>query len=238
MNALDNILVDLDGTLVDPSEGILLSVKFALDRVGCRLPPDEELQKYIGQPTLQTLEEILGKGDEILLCKALMYYRTHYSETGISKLQLYTGIQEALEQLKRVGYRIFLVTLKPKSFARRIIGQAKIMDYFDGIYGAELKDRFADKKSLISNLLYHEGITISSSVMIGDRASDILAGKRNGLLTAGVTYGFGRNDELIAAAPDWMFESVEEWIRCFKFNKHPCYFDVTQPLNARALKLV
>ena len=34
---LDNLLFDLDGTLVDTSEGILNSAKYALDRLGIRL---------------------------------------------------------------------------------------------------------------------------------------------------------------------------------------------------------
>jgi len=46
--------------------------------------------------------------------------------------------------------------------------------------------------------------------MIGDRASDIIAGKTNGTRTLAVTYGFGGMEELTAAGPDRICHSPAE----------------------------
>ena len=44
------ILFDLDGTLTDSQEGILKSIKFALEHFGYDVPDEETLQLFLGPP--------------------------------------------------------------------------------------------------------------------------------------------------------------------------------------------
>ena len=41
---------DLDGTLTDSSEGIINSIKYALEKNGYPVPDETELLKFIGPP--------------------------------------------------------------------------------------------------------------------------------------------------------------------------------------------
>ena len=54
------------------------------------------------------------------------------------------------------------------------------------------------------------GLPPQEIVMIGDRATDIAAGKANGTRTLAVTYGFGDMEELTAAQPDQICHSPDE----------------------------
>ena len=45
-----DVLVDLDGTLVDPKPGLIGSIQYALDKLGRPVPPAEELLRLIGPP--------------------------------------------------------------------------------------------------------------------------------------------------------------------------------------------
>jgi phosphoglycolate phosphatase len=54
-----NVLLDLDGTLTDPREGILNCIRHALSRLDEPCPADGELERYIGPP-LQTSFKELG----------------------------------------------------------------------------------------------------------------------------------------------------------------------------------
>ncbi len=49
-----------------------------------------------------------------------------------------------------------------------------------------------------------------TAVMIGDRASDIVAARHIGLQSVGVTWGFNDYAELSAAAPSCIVERVTE----------------------------
>jgi phosphoglycolate phosphatase-like HAD superfamily hydrolase len=39
-----NVLLDLDGTLTDPFDGIAASICYAMERMGFEAPPEEELR--------------------------------------------------------------------------------------------------------------------------------------------------------------------------------------------------
>jgi len=45
-----NVLFDLDGTLSDPREGIVACFKYTLLELGYCVPPDSDLERYIGPP--------------------------------------------------------------------------------------------------------------------------------------------------------------------------------------------
>ena len=54
-----DVLVDLDGTLVDPKPGLIGSVQYALEKLGRPVPPAEDLLWLIGPP-LRIDREKLG----------------------------------------------------------------------------------------------------------------------------------------------------------------------------------
>ena len=56
-----DILVDLDGTLVDPKPGLIGSVQYALRKLGHPVPPAEELLWLIGPPFRVSFPKLLGR---------------------------------------------------------------------------------------------------------------------------------------------------------------------------------
>ena len=69
-------------------------------------------------------------------------------------------------------------------------------------FGPELNGRFDDKTELVAHILAERDLKPEHTVMIGDRASDIAAGRANGTHTVAVTYGFGSLEEFTAVSPD------------------------------------
>jgi phosphoglycolate phosphatase len=77
--------------------------------------------------------------------------------------------------------------------------------------GADYSGVKATKTTIISGLLQQQRLTPSREiVMIGDTVFDIEGGKQNGLATIAVGYGFGKEEELKKANPDYFVETVEE----------------------------
>lgn len=54
--------------------------------------------------------------------------------------------------------------------------------------------------------------------MTGDRYINIEAGHKNGLIAAGVLWGYGSRTELEAEAPQYLFEAVSELVEIFCLN--------------------
>lgn len=199
---VSTLFFDLDGTLADPTSGITRSLRYALERLGRSAPLPAELLQYIGPPLRRTFAHLLASDDPDLIEAAVRCYRERYSTIGLFEQEIYPGIPPVLQSLHNDGFALYVVTSKPKVYAERIIRHFGLGAHFVGVFGPDLDGRFDDKTELIAHMLT-QGIGPPSRVaMIGDRASDILAGKANGTRTVAVTYGFGSAKELADAEPD------------------------------------
>jgi len=201
-NTISTLFFDLDGTLTDPREGITRCIQYGAEQVGRPCPPRGELLKYIGPPLRWTFPDLFGTEDAELTDAAIRHYRQRYAEVGLFENEVYEGIPGLLGQLRDDGFKLYVVTSKPTIYAERIIRHFGLDKYFAGVFGPELDGRFDDKGELIAHLLQQLSIEPVATIMIGDRASDIEAGKSNRTRTLGVTYGFGSPEELAAAGPD------------------------------------
>ena len=94
-----NLLFDLDGTLTDPYEGITRCISYALDIMGRRIPPDEDLRWCIGPPLRDSLMKLLASDDKALIEKAVELYRQRFGKVGLFENRVYDGIPEMLESL-------------------------------------------------------------------------------------------------------------------------------------------
>ena len=193
------VLLDLDGTLADPREGIVACYRHALNALGHPCPTDEELERLIGPPLHDTLWSILGRDDPGRHAEALRLFRERFSTVGLFENELYDGIPDALEALRDLGLRLVLATSKPVVFARRIARHFDIDTSLDAIYGSELDGSLGKKAQLIAHIVEREGIDRSRAVMVGDRMHDCEGASANGVETIGVLWGYGSREELQSA---------------------------------------
>ena len=85
------IFFDLDGTLVDSSEGIETTFLHTFKLLGVPAPDKETIRTFMGPPLEVTFTNHVPKE---LVTKAVEIYRTYYKETGQQQTYLYPGIKE------------------------------------------------------------------------------------------------------------------------------------------------
>jgi phosphoglycolate phosphatase len=192
-----DVLVDLDGTLVDPKPGLIGSVQYALDRLGFPVPPADELLWLIGPPFRVSFPKLLGTADLTEL--AIAHYRERYFGGAMYDAIVYDGVPAALDALSAAGCRLFVATSKPHYYARPILERFDLARRFAGIHGPELDGTNDHKGDLIAHIVAREGVLPERAIMIGDREFDVAAASRNRIPTVGVTWGYGTAGELIDA---------------------------------------
>jgi phosphoglycolate phosphatase len=119
-----------------------------------------------------------------------------------------------LERVRPTAAASFVATLKPKTYADRIVQRLGLERHFTGIYGSELGGRFDDKVELLAHVLAAERIAPERAVMIGDRAGDIVAARANGVRSIGVLWGYGSESELRDAGAGDLCASPRELLSC------------------------
>ena len=207
---LKNILFDLDGTRTDPTEGIIRSMRYALDKLGRPHPTESELINSIGVSIQPTFEKLLNSNEEGLIEEGIRLFRERYSTIGIFENRIYPGAVGLLEVLYEDSHKLYIVTNKPRIYTISILEHFSIDQLFNGIFSPELDDYKPNKTEFIKSAL--SGLTMdpNETAMVGDRREDIIAGKTNGIVTIGVTYGYGSEEEIVDAVPDYICSSPSE----------------------------
>lgn len=202
-------LFDLDGTLTDPGEGITRSVAYALSFFGLEVKDRTALYPFIGPPLVDSFSTFYGFSPEKAR-QAVGRYREYFSRQGIFENELYPGIKELLENLKRHGVRILLASSKPELYARKILEHFQLLPFFDFVAAATMDDTRSKKTDVVRYALETCGISPDRAVMIGDRQHDIEGAKDNALESIGVLWGYGSREELSAAGATRLAESVPQ----------------------------
>ena len=203
------LALDLDGTLTDPGEGITRSVAYALSFFGIEVKDRTALYPFIGPPLVDSFSTFYGFSPEQAR-QAVERYREYFSRQGIFENELYPGIKELLEDLKRHGVRILLASSKPELYARKILEHFQLLPFFDFVAAATMDDTRSKKTDVVRYALESCGISPDRAVMIGDRHHDIEGAKDNALESIGVLWGYGSREELSAAGATLLAESVPQ----------------------------
>jgi phosphoglycolate phosphatase len=209
-----NILFDLDGTLTDPGIGITKSVQFALNKLGIAEEDLSKLEKFIGPPLQESFKQYYSLTDD-RAWEAVEYYREYFKARGLYENEIYEGIEQLLQLLKKQGRSLYVATSKPTVFAEEIVSHFHLVHYFDRVHGSELDGTRSDKGELIRHVMETNGLPLTSAVMIGDRKHDIIGAVKNQIHSIGVGYGFGSREELIAQRPTFYYNTVQELTQAF-----------------------
>lgn len=207
LSTLRTAVFDLDGTLTDSRDGILRCLETALRQHGVSW--EGSLAWFIGPPAGPSFARLMPTHDEATRQRVLLHYRDCYASSGWAENAVYPGILELLTALQERGVSLYVCTSKRAEFAARILDHFALTPFFAGIVGDSGTSTHHDKADLLRDLIRDHHIDPSSAVMIGDREFDILAARAAGLVSIAVHYGFGSEQELRAAQPEFHCATVE-----------------------------
>ena len=204
---LDTILFDLDGTLLDTSEGITGGVEYATKSLGLKKLDMATKRLFIGPPLRRAFQKYCCI-DEKMAEEAIREYRVYYSGGGMFKCTPYDGIINLLAALKSAGKKLYVATAKPTEFSVKILEKWDMLKYFEEVIGASMDKSLDSKEKIIKFLLKKTGA--KDALMIGDTHYDIEGAHQNGVKAVAVFYGFGDREKLKLSCPEYSAETVEQ----------------------------
>lgn len=205
------LIFDLDGTISDPFAGISKSINYALEALDFEAVDPERIRPLIGPPLNEIFEILIGQVSNQRMQMLVDKYRERYASVGYTENVIYEKIPDVIATLSSSGYVLGICTSKRADYADAIIRMFGLSAYFEFIDGGDVGIHKSDQlERLVAN-----GIDANAAVMIGDRRFDINAAKKNGLVSVGVSWGFGDANELNAAAPDHLIHSPEQLLELF-----------------------
>ena len=210
------IIFDLDGTLIDSSDDIAWAANMTLVYMGYNEMDLDAIKEGIGWGVKTLLQKLMPQeGPERIddaRVKFLEYYWDHLTVNTI----LYPGVRETIDYFKDHDKKMAIVTNKPIKFTEKILNELALKDFFLMVLGGDsLMNRKPDPEP-VEKVISTLGVTKGKTVFVGDSKVDGETGKRAGIFTIGVEYGFRGRKELEDAGFDIIISEFPELTRILK----------------------
>jgi len=210
------IIFDLDGTLVDTVKDITNALNFALKPYGQEALSVQDTRKMVGEGITKLIEKALGDKKSRWSNIVSKRFLDYYSEHIIDYSSAYPHVREILEKLD--GYKKAVISNKREYLSRMLLDKLDLLKYFDLVVGS---DTTAERKPSSVPVIYaitKLSVKSHESVMVGDSNYDIEAGKKAGLKTVAVTYGYKDREHLVDA--DHIIDSLQDLLALLDINSN------------------
>lgn len=202
-------LFDIDGTLLDSAADICGAMRHALAvRPPARDVSFEYLRGFIGLHLIDLFSEVYPDYSAAQIEELIQVYRTNYHARGHQATRPFPGVAEALQAL---GGRKGTATTKGSPTTRAVLEKFGLIQYFDHVQGT---DGFPAKPApdVVLTALAALGARPEECLFVGDSPADMQAGRRAGVRTCAVRYGYGQTDELARWMPDYWVSDLRELV--------------------------
>jgi len=190
------VIFDMDGTLINSSRDITLSINHV--RLTCySLPPLMEQFVIDSINAHDRNLAFLFYQTDVYEAKAKELFESHYYDQCIQHVHAYSEIIDTLSALSSNGCLMSVATNAPSIFAKRMLEHLGIEEDFSCIIGADNVEQPKPHPQMIQFILnHHEYDTDRDQAwMIGDNSKDIQAARSVNIGTIFAAWGFSDRGE-------------------------------------------
>ena len=190
--AVQAIIFDLDGTLVDSAEDLRAAVNRLFGELGLRPIEADEIKAMIGDGVLKLVERALvaANADPAQKDMLLPRFLEIYQANPATRTRCYPGVAETLKVLQHRAFRLAVVTNKPVLATNKILEALSLSEFFPVVIGGDsLRKRKPDPAQLFE-AAQQLGVNVDQTLMVGDNIHDVEAAHAAGMRCVAVSYGY------------------------------------------------
>jgi len=166
----------------------------------------QEARSWIGQTLYQTFQRRYPDHAEALIAA--------YTEFNLrempTRLQQYPGLSELLSELGGAGVEFGVATSKRRHSAELTLGYSGLDQILPVTVAMEDTAAHKPDPAPLRLALKRLGAAADDAVYIGDAVVDVAAAKAAGMAVIAVTWGAGTREDLVAAQPTAVVDTVAE----------------------------
>jgi pyrophosphatase PpaX len=211
------VLFDFDGTLVNTTPLILRCFQATWQQLfGFKLADAGYIQTFgipLETAMAQMLEQMLNEKRiaapadvAVRVAEMVMTYRSFNHEWHDQMIEPFAGIDETLQELKRRGCRLGVVTSKKRIGAERGMKHFGMTELFDVSICAEDTRRNKPHPEPLLRAMERLSADPAETIYVGDSTHNLIAGRAAQVATAAAVWGPFARHELELLEPDYLLE--------------------------------
>jgi len=201
------IVFDLDGTLIDGYAAIGDALAYAMERLGERPLPAQQVRGMVGHGLESLLEDAVGPDRA---AEGVRLFRERYPLVAVEKSHLLPGVAEVLSTLALRGHPQAVASNKPPKFSRMILEAKGVADRFRAVAGPDAGTPAKPDPAMLRALMAAVEARPEDTVVVGDMEVDFEFARAAGCRVVLIPGGSRTRAELSALAPDAFLESIVE----------------------------
>lgn len=213
---IDLVIFDLDGTLIDSSDDIAWAANRTLLHMGHKEMDLEAIKEGIGWGVKTLLERLMPDEGPERIEDGRKRFLEYYWEHLTVKTTLYPGVKETIAYFRGINKKMAIVTNKPVRFTERILEEFGLGESFSMVLGGDSLTNRKPHPEPVERVIETLGAARERTVIVGDSPVDCETGKRAGIMTIGVEYGFRGREELKEAGCDILIKQFHDLKRILK----------------------
>ena len=207
----DTYIFDLDGTLLDTLQDLATSVNYTLRQHDMPEHSIDDIRRFVGNGVRKLMERAVPDGAQNPLFEsAFAMFRQYYMQHSLDTTRPYDGIPEMLDELKRRGCRMAVVSNKMMAATQELI--AHFFPQIEVAIGEHEAEGIRKKPApdTVREALRQLGVTTKNAVYVGDSDVDIETAYNSGLPCISVLWGFRDRDFLLSHGATTLISRPEE----------------------------
>ena len=211
------IIFDFDGTLCDTRSNIIIAFRATMEHLGLDMRDEETCGATIGLTLRDGFKSMYPDFDDAKIDYCVETYRQIFAERRKELMpDLFPGVKETLEALRKRGYRMTIATSRLTDSLMLFMRHHGIDHYFEYAVGSDSVTHHKPHPEPALKTLAALNITPSEAIMVGDMPVDIAMAHNAGIRAIGVDYGNATREELEAAEADWIVDSITKILEIIK----------------------
>lgn len=200
------LIFDLDGTLIDSSDGVVESVNYSLRMMNQPEQPPERIKPFIGSP----LSHMYPAFTDAPIDQLYRHFRVKADEVVVASSVRLKGVQETLERLKEQGYLMAIATTKVRRNIEGTLDRFGWRDMFDVTVGGDEVARQKPAPDAFVKALEELGGRPEMAMAVGDTVNDVMAAQAVPMRIAAVNSPYGGLEDIRSLNPDYIINSIGE----------------------------
>lgn len=183
-------MLDFDGTTACTVSAIYHAAKRMLQLHGYEVDKDV-VYKNFGLALPFAFRCFAGDEsiDDATIEEMIVEYNDFYREEAEPLIELFEGVPETLDALKKAGVKIVIASNNVQPVLRRLTSNLGIADYIDDIVAVEDVENVKPAPDIALEVLRRCNIKGEEALVVGDSTFDMDMGREAGCHLCGVTYG-------------------------------------------------
>ncbi len=189
---LRSIIFDMDGTLLDSSYAMTLSVNHVRDSYGLAPIKKEYLEYIINEPCLDLPMKLYGVVNYTQEHRDR--FAKHYLATANLHVKPYDGVYKFLESLYLKGLTLSIATNASDFFATNMLKGQDMLKFFSFVVGANNVKNSKPNPDMLHHISKLSNIPLNESVLVGDSVKDEGAAQNANMDFLFVKWGYGKSN--------------------------------------------